>query len=236
MSFCTITLSANAGVSLDFGGVRIWVDALHRHRVPNFSSVSPELLEKVWASDAFAAPDVIFYTHCHPDHYSRALTEEALARWPGAQLILPEQEFPGQILLTGEEASYRFGGVTMEFRRLCHEKEQYADVPHYGALLSDGEKRILLPGDCAVANPALSDWLGGVCPDAVLLDFPWITLQRGRRFIQDFLPTEHLIVYHLPFPQDDPSGYRAAVQRAAAWLDYLPDVRFLESPLQSITL
>lgn len=35
-----VTLSANAGVSVELGGVRIWIDALHDTRVPGFSTLT----------------------------------------------------------------------------------------------------------------------------------------------------------------------------------------------------
>ena len=38
-----VTLSANAGVSVELGGVRIWIDALHDTRVPGFSTLDSHL-------------------------------------------------------------------------------------------------------------------------------------------------------------------------------------------------
>ena len=43
MSHCQVTLSANAGIALSFGGLRVWVDALHDQKIPGFSTVTPDL-------------------------------------------------------------------------------------------------------------------------------------------------------------------------------------------------
>ena len=84
-----VTLSANAGVSVELGGVRIWIDALHDTRVPGFSTLDSHLLRRLWSEAAFQSPDAIVYTHCHPDHYAAHLAAEACRRWPKARLFLP---------------------------------------------------------------------------------------------------------------------------------------------------
>ena len=70
MSRCSITFSANTGGALSLGPFRVWYDALHRRKVPSFSTLSPALLEAVEADPAFSAPDMIYFSHCHPDHFS----------------------------------------------------------------------------------------------------------------------------------------------------------------------
>ena len=74
VSAYSVSLSANAGVSLQMGPHRIWVDALHTRQAEGFSTVSPELWARMQAEEAFTAPDVICFTHCHRDHYDRTLT------------------------------------------------------------------------------------------------------------------------------------------------------------------
>ena len=130
MSCCQVTLSANAGTALSFGGLRLWVDALHNQKVPGFSTVASELWEAIQIHPAFAAPDLLFFTHCHPDHFSHGMTREALGRWPQAKVVLPEDRFPGQALLTGRRERVRLPDLTLDFIRLPHEGPQYANTPH----------------------------------------------------------------------------------------------------------
>ena len=107
MSHCQVTLSANAGIALSFGGLRVWVDALHDQKIPGFSTVTPDLWAAMRAHPAFAAPDLLFFTHCHPDHFSAGLAREALDLWPEAKIVLPEDRFPGQALLSGRRERVR---------------------------------------------------------------------------------------------------------------------------------
>lgn len=236
MAFCQVTLSANAGVALHLGPTRIWSDALHNHKIPGFSTLTPELQLALQSHPDFSRPDLIFFTHCHLDHYSRSLTELALQQNPQALAALPEPAFERQLLLAGERCRLSLGPVSAEFKRLPHEGREYAHVPHYGCLLECGGFRVLIPGDCALAAPALQEFIGGSGIHLALVDFPWITLQRGRRFLEQVVHPEHLLVYHLPFPWDDRWGYRRAAEKASSLLSAIPDVRLLLSPFQRETV
>ncbi len=227
----TVTLSANAGVAIGCGGYRIWVDALHDQKVEGFSTVDPQLQAGLLKSPAFAHPDFICYTHCHPDHFSEDLTREAKKLWPDARLLLPEQIFEEQILVSGEEYIYRGDGISLRFIRLPHEGEVYADVVHYGILIEIGGKHILIPGDCTTAYAGLAEQLKDVTVDLALLNFPWVGLQKGRAFVENAVKPRHAIAYHLPFEKDDIAGYRKAAEKAVNSGGML-----LWNPLQEIKL
>lgn len=220
MTEIRVTLSANAGVSLQIGHHRIWVDTLHEDKQAGFSAVSTELFQKILSSDAFRAPEYICVTHCHPDHYSAAMVEEAGKLWPGAQLCLPKK--------TRLEDSE----LTIEFFRLPHEGAQYAAVEHYGILIGIGGKHILIPGDCETASPALKEAVGERTVDLAILNFPWVTLSKGRTFLTQVLKPKHILLCHLPFAEDDVNGFRKSAQRNAQLLSQM-DVRLLSEPLQT---
>ena len=232
MSRCTFTFSANTGGVLRLGPARVWYDALHRRKVPSFSTLSPELLAQVEAHPDFAAPDVIFHSHCHPDHFSRTLLTDAAARWPRARVFLPEPLLPDQVLLEGETLICSLGELHLRFRRLPHEGAQYADTSNYGCLLRYGDYRVLLTGDCALASPALAELIAGEPVDLALLNFPWLTLPRGRAAISELVRPRHLLIGPLPVSEDDRWGYRRAARRAAEKLPSVPDIRLLLEPLQ----
>ena len=233
MSRCTFTFTANTGGALALGPFRVWYDALHHQKVPGFSTLSPALLAEMEQSPAFAAPDVIFHSHCHADHFSRSLVSASRQRWPRAQIFLPEKVFSDQIPLEGSAVSAAVGELSLHFQRLPHEGAQYAHVPHYGCLLEWRGYRVLLTGDCTVGCPELAEMTGGSGVDLALLDFPWLTLPRGREAIADLIRPRHLLIGHLPFSQDDRWGYRLASQRALDKLPAAADVRLLLEPFQA---
>lgn len=210
----TLTFTANAGVSLEFRSARIWIDALHDRPVPGFSTLDADKQALLWKHEAFQAPDAIIYTHCHPDHYSSRLTMEAIRRWPNARLILPEPKLLKAEVLQGDEVNKQIGNVSILFVKLTHEGAMYANVPHYGLLLREDDLTILMPGDCELENSKLRM----ICEDrfisAAILNFPWLTLRKGRNFIKDSIHPKQLLFCHLPFVEDDTEGYCQAVQKS----------------------
>ena len=205
-----ITLSANAGVSITIGNTRLWVDALHQTAVNGFSTLSQEQVKSVFASEAFAAPQAVIFTHCHPDHYHKSLVRKAVNLWPETKLILPQQEFDRQVLLQADDETIPLAGVNLHFMRLMHEKEEFHEVPHYGLEIFTPDCSILIPGDSAVASPKLYEWIQGKQYRLALFNFPWVTLKKGRSFIEENLQTEQLLIYHLPFAEQDTEHYRRA--------------------------
>lgn len=227
-----VTLSANAGVAICAQGCRVWVDAVHDRKIPGFSTVTPQLKRAMLGSEAFQNPEHILFTHCHPDHYSHDLTLAAAAIWPKAKLYLPEQVFPEQTLMSGQTC-WVSHELSLSFIRLPHAGEQFANVIHYGVILRIGDKNVFLSGDCDVANPALAQALAGEKIHLAILNFPWITLKKGREFIKKYLPEAKLLLCHLPFEQDDINGYRFAAQKT---VEQCPEVRLLMEPLQTETV
>ena len=231
-----VTLSANAGIAVHFGGKRIWIDALLDEKEPGFSTLSPQLQQKMLQCEAFQKPDIICATHCHPDHYSRKLMHTAKCLWPQAKLLLPEPEFGDQMLINGDRFCFDEPGVALEFIHLPHEGAQYAHVKHYGLIMQAEGKHILIAGDCATASPALAQALENISIDLAILNFPWITLAKGREFLTKVLKPKHLLIGHLPFEEDDTSGYRQSALRNAEHLKDQFDVRLLWDPLQTETI
>jgi len=231
MEHCTITSSANAGIALQLPGMRILVDAFHDTKIPGFSTMSPELCAAILEHPHFSDPDMVFFTHCHGDHYSPEWGAAAKRRWPRTTLILPQQEFREQLLLCGKEVKFTVNGITFRFLRLIHDGAEYAAIPHYGLLIETAAARILIAGDCEVGNPQLAELLEKQPVDLAILDFPWITLAKGRAFIKENLRPRHLLVHHIPFLEDDLGCFReAAIQSAALFPE--ADVRLMLESLQ----
>ena len=228
---CAVTLSANAGLMISWHGCRIWIDVLHNQETQRFSSLTPGMWANIQRYAALESPDFICFTHCHPDHYSREMTLQAHNLWPNAILALPKSEFSDQILVVGREYSYTLGRIKIIFIRLPHEGISYADEPHYGLILQDKESQILVAGDCAVGTPILAEWLTDKSIDLAILDFPWLTLRRGREFVEKFVRPKHLLLCHLPFAEDDSEGYLKAAELAAQKSTSM-DVRILQEFLQ----
>ena len=228
----TATLSVNAGLSLRTEGLCIWVDALHKDKVPDFSTLSPEHQRLIFSSHVLGRPDVICVTHCHGDHYSDELCDRAMTLYPDACLIVPEAHHEGQILLNGTEMMLPVKNRLLTFHRLVHEGEQFANVANYGLMIEDEGDRILILGDCALSGSGLEEWIKGCEIDTVFAPFPWITLRRGREFMTNVIKPSSLMIYHLPLQTDDLYGYVNAAKKAALKLNGIDDIRFMTEAFQ----
>ena len=235
MPNCRITLICNAGIALELGRTTLWIDALHNDKAPRFSTVSPELADRLIDGGAVPPPDLLLYTHCHRDHYSQGLTARALEKWPTAHAVLPREDFPNrQTVLTGEGCSLTFRGLQLRFGRLTHQGEDFAHIPNYGVIINDHGFRILLAGDCTVDSDELEAFVGQEHIDLAILSFPWVTRPQGRETIDQLICPDRLVVFHLPFAEDDWAGLRT---HAAGWASYvrnIPDVRLLWEPFQTM--
>ena len=136
------------------------------------------------------------------------------------------------LMLTNPNTVGIFDDNILEITRLVHEGALYKDVPLYGCILEYDGFRVLITGDCAVADPKVADFVNGRHIHLALLNFPWVTLRKGRRFVEEVLRPDHLLVYHLPFAHDDRWGYREAAVKWAAQVTGVPDVRVLLEPFQ----
>ncbi|WMJ83236.1 MBL fold metallo-hydrolase [Oscillospiraceae bacterium LTW-04] len=236
MPKCQVTLTANSGVLIECNGTKVCCDAFHDDKAVEFSTVSPEMQQHMLESPAFQNPDMIFYTHNHRDHYTRPAAEQACKRSPGALLVSPMQELDNSLLLCEDTHRLKLGNAEFSFKHLRHDGKEYIDLPNYGCLINFDGFRVLILGDCVICNPVLEDWIKDTPVDLALLNFPWLTLKRGRTFIADVIRPRHVMFYHLPFVGDDVGGYRKMTAKNLPLITTPQDVRVLQEPFQTETV
>lgn len=203
-----------------YNDIKILVDVFHNEKTENFSTISDDLADRLFANPDFGNADYLIYTHDHPDHYSKELTERYAKSYPDTQIIKP-WENPPKVIDTP--------GLGINFLPLSHEGRKHKNVIHYGILITLDEKNILFTGDVEVASCELTDALKNVHLDLAVLDFPWITLRKGRSFILESLKPDHILVNHLPTHSEDKNNYIGYTNRFAKQLDH-PDLQILIEP------
>lgn len=223
-----LTYTANAGFILTHGDTTLIVDAFPLQEARGFSALCPEDFETLLRQDFAGQRLYVIATHDHPDHYSRPGNEAFLAAHPQARFIgaVTAERMPAvkgreteTVELLGERPLFYLPGLTLEFARLVHEGEEFSSVPNYGCLATFAGPppyRAVFLGDAKPADPAVADWLNGRAVDLALLNFPWICLPRGRRFLAQSVPAKKIAVLHLPYEQTDRNHYLDVTRKAAA--------------------
>ncbi|MBO5323164.1 MAG: hypothetical protein J6A88_03570 [Oscillospiraceae bacterium] len=218
MARIKLTLSANAGGALQFGGHRLLIDAFHNRKVSGFSTLDEKQQAAIWTHPDFVNPELICVTHCHQDHYSKTMVDAAMNRWLKAKCLLPQQ-----MHLTD-------GDMQIQYLPLIHEGVEFENTPHYGVFITWQGKNILISGDCRIAGEDLLHAMHGKQIDLAILNFPWLTLRKGRRCLENLLKPGKCIFWHLPFTEDDINGYRRSAEAA---LNQYPGM-LLYNPFQTI--
>ena len=216
MGTLKVQLSANAGVILSDGERCLWIDALHRVPVAGFSCVSRLQWERMLDPALVSPPDLMLFSHYHPDHYSSSYLRGAHERYPAAAVASPRAELPDQILLAEEACKLEIKDVRILCRRTPHEGRGYETVAHYSFLILWGEAVLFIPGDAALGSQALAELIGSRKISLALLNFPWVTRPSGIRFLAAHGDPKEEIIYHLPFAPDDTCRYRDLTARALA--------------------
>ncbi len=234
-----VLLTANAGVLISCRNKKILVDALHFEKTSRFSRVPDCILRQIVnGEDDFSNVDIALFTHDHPDHYSKNWTMRLLERNPGIQIVMPMQDFADRknvhALLKPKE-KMRLSDVDITCKRLLHEGKEYAAVSNYGYMLDVGGCRIMLLGDGVMDAKVILDFMDGFEPDLVLLNFPFLTLKRGREVMQQVIGAKQVVFFHLPEPGDDINGYTQAAQRVLK-KEYQndPRIRLLYQSMQKV--
>ena len=220
-----ITLTANAGVILQVNRRAVIVDALHDWKTSRFSSVSQATVAAVKAMFSETEPDAVLVTHRHPDHCSELLMQSFSNRWRNTRFLYPES-FPQGLSVQ------QVGHIKVEALALPHEGRGFENVDQRGYCITMDGVRFLTPGDCAAeAKDRLKAMCGGSAVDFAVMNFPWVTLERNRRFLLEELKPEHIIAVHIPFARDDVEHYRPAVFEAAK---AAKNIHILSEPMQTL--
>lgn len=182
------------------------------------------MVEAIFGDEILGVPNVIAFTHKHQDHYSAELTAKAIKTWPSTKVILPEGVSDKQEICIGD--------IKLRFIKLSHAGKEYKDVEHYGVIIKGANQTILVSGDCEICDEKLLDETQNERIGISIMNFPWVTLRKGRAAIESLIKPKHLIVAHLPFEEDDIYGYFPATEKAIKNMDKAADIRIFHRFLQ----
>lgn len=197
--------TANAGVLVTLDGVRILLDGLCDRvgeYIPTPAAMARSLLEN--------PPDVLLFTHTHPDHYSEALLTPY--RKQGLQPIY------------GPE-SLRHGPVCVGQARITAVPSRHLgrfDATHCSFII-EGSKCIWFMGDAAPLQ-----WKNRTDlprPDVLIAPYAYANTKAAWELTQMLCNT--VVILHLPERQRDSYGLWDSVEAVAAGFSgklYIPAV------------
>ncbi|WP_461206795.1 MBL fold metallo-hydrolase [Clostridium sp. DL1XJH146] len=249
---CIITYIANAGIMIEYNNTKILVDGIHSKKALSFSSVPKSLLDKIVKGiEPFNNIDYLLFTHQHIDHMDAKKVLEYTHNNKSTFLISPKyleremqnnssktlEEVQNKILLhskIGEIKHISFENISIKYFRSLHDGVDYQNINNYCYIINLGTKTFLHIGDTSIDEEFLRKFLAEEKIDIAFLNFPFICLSKGRKIISEIIRPEELLVFHLPFEEDDKFGYRkSTIKSLEKFKDILPKTTiFLESQKQ----
>ena len=229
--------TANAGLSISFPSALIWVDAIHDIKAPTYSTVTPDIRRGILNDPDYIGadgkgPDAMAFSHCHIDHFTSDIVRDAMKRWPDSRVILPEKYFPNEIYVSGDGMDVSVNDVDLHFVKTHHCTKRHHNKTHYSLLMNDGHANIFMPMDSSTSDPAMHQCAVSNDIDIAVIDFVWVLLQKGREVIENDVKPKHLLIYHLPFAEDDRHDWQGQTREAVRLLSSVPDIRILDHPFQ----
>ena len=230
-----ITLIATAGVLVEHNGVGLLVDGIHHESGHPFSMVpEDDLLFMRQGRGIFANLDYLLFTHEHPDHFTPKYVSQLIHLRPVKGLFLPNTTVgsPGMLSLVQEARdlaipcwnlslspgkiqhialSYNLSVTVIGTR---HMGSQYQAVPNDCFLVSLAGKNLLFTGDGDYVRGYFEDSLAKLAPlDVVFVNPIFYHNPDGQQIINDIFRPRRLVIYHLPFAQDDTMQFSYMVKR-----------------------
>jgi len=231
----TLTLIANAGILIEYDGTGILVDGVHHDATSRFSPVSRvDLLHMRLGKQAFKTLDYLFFSHEHSDHFSPLYVTELIHAREIHKVFLPKAASPSPelgllcnhlrkksveadilSLQPGEFAPFQLGpNITGRIIATRHMGPQYQSVINYCYLFDLSGVTLLFTGDGDFVREYYEAALSGIELDLVFVNPLFYQHPQGQKLINTLFTPKHLVVYHLPFPEDDTMGLGSMVERS----------------------
>ncbi len=249
-----VTLVANAGLLLEYGGAVLFLDGIYGPEGHPFSTPSAAVWQKLLsAAHPFERIDYLLFTHAHPDHLSPELTLEFLRHRRVKGVFLPdtrsvresgliaqlEQSGTPAVLLSAQtdRAAYQIEpDISVHAFRTAHLDKKFERVRHFCYLIAFGEKRVLFTADVDYVHEEFRQ-LGSEPLRAAFVTPLFFNVLRTGKFFHGALNAETICVYHVPFREDDSMEMRPRLRRdLALWDEDHPPAAVLSEPFERLKL
>ncbi|SHJ67564.1 L-ascorbate metabolism protein UlaG, beta-lactamase superfamily [Dethiosulfatibacter aminovorans DSM 17477] len=243
-----ITYIANSGVMIKHEDVKLIVDGLHTKKAVEFSRVKEDTLEKIVRGyKPFDDVDYLLFTHRHVDHMCHKSIVEFLKNNDNAEVLYPKDE--GCVIEAVDtfvkEGEYLGGALDIELGRKMKYPIKNGEIIFFKSKHMGDESlqcsnicyiieldgiRFLHLGDGNIDYDYLERMLSDEKINVAFMNFPFMHLPEGKKIIREIIKPDHMVVFHLPFEEDDMSNYiKSTLRRYEKDRDKLPEVEiFIE--------
>lgn len=254
-----ISLTANAGILLEADGRKFLIDALHHEEGYPFSKVPLDLLNSMNEEKSnFHNADYLIFTHDDPDHYTPDVVAGYLQSNHIKRMILPALQYGDKQREAHLRSVMDYLGIceertaqgpeerkvirlerdfTLTVAGMRHMPEGSGVRPCSCMVLKTPEGTVLFTSDCDYGCSEAFGFLEKISVDLAFVNPLFFHVAAGRKLLQEVIRPEHVVIYHVPFTEDDVYSMRSLVRQSVRkYGGDFKDVRVLQEPGASITL
>lgn len=198
---------SNAAVFLQYNGVKILIDGLYRDNSGYFS----QLPDAVWdgmqkGNGELAHIDYLLFTHSHADHFYEPYVLQYLRNnhVKGYALPCSDNTLYGcrAISFDTENEVELEKGIICRYVDIRHLDPRFYNVTNRCYILKVGVKNLLFLGDADYQEESFQELVNEEIDIAFVTPI-FFNHPSGRRILQEILCVRKVILYHLPFSQED---------------------------------
>lgn len=210
-----ITSVANAGLMIEGNGKKILLDAVYSRAPKGFSPIPADKFVRLTAGEApYDAVTHVLVSHYHWDHYAtdamkRFLEHNSPVLWMIDTYGMP-QKLPqsADVRLIPPEKDKMFtldlgNGDKAEAFVIAHSGREFREVAVVCFSVHIGGKSILVLSDANFDPAYISRMTGAREYDVVFSNPLFLDIPGGRETLFHTLRTKEIVIYHLPYPEDD---------------------------------
>jgi L-ascorbate metabolism protein UlaG (beta-lactamase superfamily) len=215
---------ANAGVLISDGAHAVLIDGLFTERTHGYSAPDAAILSDMLNQrPPFDHLSAILFTHLHRDHADVDLFERIADK--SIRLIFPRTEGPvmnrigtrlniqNPMMLLDGGSILRLPGIAIEAIPTAHYGGETYATQHYSYLLTFGDATIFVSGDADPVDEKLCTVLPHREITAAVVIYPMLATPAGRALITKTIKPARLVLYHVPFAEDDTGNAHRLIER-----------------------
>lgn len=249
-----ITLLANEGILIHYNNTSILIDGIHVNEGGPFSGLSDQMLsDLINGKNIFKNIDFVLFTHCHQDHFNADYTKQFLMNNHVKGLIMPDRQTQKysslrqtglvqadhmillDIPLALKKQFQLTDDISLTVFNSVHCGEQYADIENFCYLINFCGLQVFIIGDGDFRTEYFKKMLNDAEIDIAFVNPLFINNKKGLEVINYAINPKYLVVYHIPFKNDDKIKLRKLVSHdIIKHNDYIPPITVLWDELQEI--
>lgn len=217
-----ITLLANAGLYIEIDDERFLIDALHYNNDHEFSRLPKNICwDMLHGVGKYSNVHNILISHFHPDHFTlkevmsyiknndvrEIFSSDKINKRKDLINCIKDSEIKCNIIEKAQKKNFKVGKIEISAFYTPHLGEIYKDITNICYILKGENKSVLFIADGDYREEFFIKNLENENIDVVFVTPIFFNNKNGRAILENVIKANKVIIYHIPFEEDDKRHY-----------------------------